>query len=98
MKRSGMRECGSRISLRSIRATERDEPMPRSYKFLLCVLAAFAANSPVHSQTWPSRPITMVVPFPPGPGLDLLARLVGAKLGEWLGVNVVVENRTGANG
>ncbi|HLH94167.1 MAG TPA: tripartite tricarboxylate transporter substrate binding protein [Xanthobacteraceae bacterium] len=50
------------------------------------------------AQSWPSRPITLVVPFPPGPALDLVARLVGAKLSTSLGVNVVVENRTGANG
>ena len=63
---------------------------------LAAILATVAA--PAHAQTWPSRPITIVVPFPPGPGLDLLARLVGAKLNESFGVNVVVENRTGANG
>ena len=40
----------------------------------------------------------MVVPFPPGPGLDLMARLVGVKLGEAFKQSVVVENRTGANG
>jgi tripartite-type tricarboxylate transporter receptor subunit TctC len=53
---------------------------------------------PALAQAWPARPITMVVPFPPGPALDLVARLVGAKLGGALGQTVVVENRVGANG
>ena len=66
--------------------------------FILCLLTAFAAAAPAAAQTWPSRPITMVVPFPPGPALDLVARLVGIKLAEALGQSVVTENRTGANG
>jgi len=66
--------------------------------FAFCLLAALAAVQSAVAQTWPSRPITMVVPFPPGPALDLVARLVGIKLGEALGQSVVTENRTGANG
>jgi tripartite-type tricarboxylate transporter receptor subunit TctC len=63
----------------------------------LCLLVLAAA--PASAQSWPAaRPITLVVPFPPGPALDLVARLVGAKLGEALGQTIVVENRTGANG
>jgi tripartite-type tricarboxylate transporter receptor subunit TctC len=51
------------------------------------------------AQTWPAaRPVTMVVPFPPGPARDLVARLVGGKISDALGQTVVVENRSGANG
>jgi tripartite-type tricarboxylate transporter receptor subunit TctC len=51
------------------------------------------------AQPWPAaRPVTMVVPFPPGPALDLVARLVGGKISDALGQTVVVENRSGANG
>jgi tripartite-type tricarboxylate transporter receptor subunit TctC len=58
-----------------------------------CLVAAAA-----HSQTFPTRPIRVVVPFPPGAGLDTMARLVGPKLADALGQPVVVENRAGANG
>lgn len=47
---------------------------------------------------WPSRPITYVVPFPPGGTTDILARLIGQKLGQALGVTIVIENKPGAGG
>src|ERR1700739_2934633 len=67
---------------------------------LACWLAAFLLLpvAPALAQSWPARPIVMVVPFPPGPALDLVARAVSSKLGPALGQNIVVENRTGANG
>jgi tripartite-type tricarboxylate transporter receptor subunit TctC len=68
-------------------------------RFAICFLLALAtAAAPAPAQNWPTRPITMVVPFPPGPALDLVARLVGIKLGQALGTTIVTENRTGANG
>src|ERR1700730_12460281 len=61
----------------------------------LCVVGIDTAVA----QTWPAaRPVTMVVPFPPGPALDLVARLVGGKIADALGQTIVVENRSGANG
>jgi tripartite-type tricarboxylate transporter receptor subunit TctC len=59
----------------------------------------YVGIAPAFAQDWPTvKPITMVVPFPPGPALDLVARLVGNKLSDALGQAVVIENRSGANG
>jgi tripartite-type tricarboxylate transporter receptor subunit TctC len=55
-------------------------------------VAAFAQSA------YPERPIRIIVAFPPGASTDIVARLVGGKLGEALGQNVVVENRPGAGG
>jgi tripartite-type tricarboxylate transporter receptor subunit TctC len=49
-------------------------------------------------QTFPAKPIRMIVPYPPGGATDLLGRLVGQKLGERVGQTVIVENRTGGGG
>lgn len=50
------------------------------------------------AQTYPSRPIRIVAPFPAGGGIDLTARVVGQKLSERLGTSVVIDNRPGAGG
>jgi tripartite-type tricarboxylate transporter receptor subunit TctC len=70
------------------------------FRFLvLSLLAGACLHVDAAAQGWPAgRPVTMVVPFPPGPALDLVARLVAGKLGEALGQTIVVENRSGANG
>jgi tripartite-type tricarboxylate transporter receptor subunit TctC len=59
-------------------------------------IGLLAAVAPAQAQDYPSRQVTMVVPYPAGGGLDLLARLLGQKLAERLGKPVVVENRAGA--
>jgi tripartite-type tricarboxylate transporter receptor subunit TctC len=71
----------------------------RPIAIALSALCFFAAHAPTSAQTWPNaKPITMVVPVPPGPSVDVIARLVASKLSEALGQTVVVENRPGANG
>jgi tripartite-type tricarboxylate transporter receptor subunit TctC len=60
------------------------------------LLATFAGISA--AQTFPSRPITLVVPFPPGGVTDPVARFVGQKVSESVGQPVVVENKPGAGG
>jgi tripartite-type tricarboxylate transporter receptor subunit TctC len=57
-----------------------------------------AGPSAAWAQGWPSRPVTMIVPFAAGGGTDLLARALAQDLGDRLGQQVVVENRTGAGG
>src|SRR5262245_52257968 len=69
--------------------------MPR-----FCVLAAFLAISATaaSAQNYPTRPIRLIVAFPPGGATDVIARTVGTPLGARLGQQVVVDNRPGSNG
>ena len=64
----------------------------------LVVLAAMASAAPADAQQYPSRPIRLIVGFPPGGGTDIIARMLGQKLTEAWGQQVLVENRPGATG
>lgn len=61
-------------------------------------LAAFAAPAAHAQSAYPSKPITLVVPFPPGGPTDLVARVLAQKMGEQMGQQFIVDNRGGANG
>jgi tripartite-type tricarboxylate transporter receptor subunit TctC len=61
-------------------------------------IAALAVAGTCHAQSYPTKPVRLVAGFPAGGGVDATARAYAQKLGEYWGQNVIVENRSGANG
>lgn len=71
----------------------------RRLRMAICLAALLGATAPVGAQpVYPSRPVTLIVPFAAGGNNDVSGRILAQKLGELLGQSFVVENRTGAGG
>src|SRR5262249_50731626 len=69
----------------------------RCFLQLATIAAAISAlPRPARAQSWPSRPVRVIVPFPPGGASDITARLIAQWLSERLGQQFIVENRPGA--
>ncbi|HEV7819623.1 MAG TPA: tripartite tricarboxylate transporter substrate binding protein, partial [Burkholderiales bacterium] len=70
------------------------------FPFAGIVVLAVAAlyNGHATAQSYPIKPVRLIVPYPPGGGTDIFARMLGARLGDALGQQIVIENRAGAAG
>ena len=71
--------------------------MLKKWKWIVALACALHAGA-VLAQAYPSKPVRMIVGFPPGGGTDVVARVIAQKLTEWWGQAVTVENRAGATG
>lgn len=67
-------------------------------KLLTALMAGLLCSSAAFAQNYPTKPIKMIVPFPPGQASDVISRLVGEELSKSLGQPVIVENKPGAGG
>ena len=67
-------------------------------KKLICTLALGLAAVASHAQTWPAKPVTLLVPFPAGGSTDMVARALSTRLGAALNQTFVVDNKAGATG
>src|SRR5205085_3659661 len=74
-----------------------DKPVQLYRRFFLTLAAASALVAGVHAETWPSRPIRLVVPFPAGGGTDIIARELSNKVAT-SGYTIVVDNKPGSGG
>ncbi len=71
----------------------------KSFRYTVgAALALLLAAGIVQAQEWPSKPIRMVVPYPPGGGTDIVARIVNEKLAPELGQPIIIDNKGGAGG
>jgi len=85
------------MAARSKNDLTRNPMVLRSTHAVLCA-AGLLAGAVVHAQQYPTRPIRIIVPYPPGASVDYTARLMGGKLNEALGQPAVIDNRGGGGG
>lgn len=65
---------------------------------LIGMCSSSLMHAPAQAQGYPSRPIRMIIPFPPGGSLDIIMRVIAPKMGEIMGQNVILDSRPGADG
>src|SRR5712691_8871130 len=104
-RRCGMKPRDGGRSSRPPASRKRSDMITRRRFTALATVSALApeviarpALAQTQAQTWPNRIVKLVVPFTPGGGIDGIARIVGARLSETWGQQVVVENKPGAGG
>lgn len=85
-------------SLRRLAAGSLETNANMQIKTALVALALAAVGGVASADTWPSAPIRLIVPYPPGGGNDGISRLIATQLQQKLKVNVIVDNRGGGNG
>lgn len=85
--------------MKNISATEKSmSSIARLVSFTVLIAAALCAGTAAAANTYPDRPVRLVLPFPPGGPSDIVARLFSQKLGDAFGQQVVIDNRGGAAG
>jgi tripartite-type tricarboxylate transporter receptor subunit TctC len=80
----------------STERSKEERTMKPSKRLLAALLACLASGA--LAQSYPSQPIKLIAPFPPGGSVDITARLIAEPMGEALGGKIVIENRSGASG
>ena len=66
--------------------------------FVAAAIVSAAAIAPAQAQSWPARPVTLVVPYAAGGPVDTIARILAARMSETLGQQIIIENVGGAGG
>jgi tripartite-type tricarboxylate transporter receptor subunit TctC len=90
--------CGRELIRSRRRFQQLTEMLARSLTLLAAMMTAGLPFAAALAQDWPTRPVTMVVPFAAGGGADLLGRIIAPGMSEFLGEQVIVENVGGAGG